>query len=214
MIYAKTISPEYTDSTLFFDDVINYYNNIIIDGHSNHFNSYNDEPLRKAMDVINNYYEYEYHYGFHSFADFMEWYAPKKYNGKNYSFTEMGKIRSAIESGQKDENVIILILSIAYGEPYEKTCLKGCSQGDWVYCYHPESIEPEVLTRIETLYFNTGTEVAICETSDLSDETGERYYIIDWDIKRGLAHELGVSMDEITLFEFDGYNYTPKYKQV
>lgn len=214
MIYAKVI--ECYDNSMWFDEEIDYYNNIIIDGSSNHFNSYNDEPLRDIKELIDNYYEYEYHYNFRTFTEYLEWYAPKKYNGKHYSQHEKGLILKALQKGDSEEDIILLMLGMVYGEPYHCLTLKGCSQGDWVTCYAPVSTDYKILNRIETLYFNTGCEVIIHDTdspvNDVDDIDGYGAYICDYDIKHELAEMLGVSENEITLYEISGYVTYPTYK--
>lgn len=65
----------------------------------------------------------------------------------------------------------------------------------------------------EAEYFNTGEEWRVI------DEAGEEcyYYTHEWnDIykTRELAENIGCSVQDLTLYAFDGWERTPKYKEV
>lgn len=116
--------------------------------------------------------------------------------------------------GANNEAIIAEALSIVTGQEWEYKCIRGCCQSDWNYIYYcPEEWTAKALEYFEIEYFNTGEEWRVI------DEDGEEcyYYTHEWnDIykTRELAENIGCNVSDLTLYAFDGWTKTPKYKEV
>lgn len=116
--------------------------------------------------------------------------------------------------GANNEAIIAEALSIATGQKWEYKCIYGCCQSDWNYVYYCADLwTDKELEYFEIEYFNTGEEWRVV------DEDGEEcyYYTHEWnDIykTRELAESIGCSVQDLTLYAFDGWERTPKYKEV
>ena len=220
--FVKQFDDERCDNEPYFSDFISWNKNIIIDG-GRDFKSYNDEVLCEIKSMIDDYYIFEYHYNqYDNFSDYVWNYIRQKENGKRLSKREIGRLKRAFErndlsSTPYEENIIITALSIIFGKQYILTFLNGCSQGDSVDCYLPDETPNETIQYLEALYWNTGNEVMVDDTDrddikNANDVDGYCMYITDYDLKRGIANELGCNEDDIILFEFTGYSKVPTYK--
>lgn len=116
--------------------------------------------------------------------------------------------------GADDEGIIAEALSIVTGQKWEYKQISGCCQSDWNYIYYrPEEWTENALEYFEIEYFNTGNEWRI------EDEEGDdmgNVYTHEWnddERKREIAENIGVDPDEVTLYLFDGWTKTAKYKE-
>lgn len=116
--------------------------------------------------------------------------------------------------GADDEGIIAEALSIVTGQKWKYKQISGCCQSDWNYIYYrPEEWTAKALEYFEIEYFNTGNEWRI------EDEEGDdmgRVYTHEWnddERKREIAENIGVDPDEVTLYLFDGWTKTAKYKE-
>lgn len=116
--------------------------------------------------------------------------------------------------GADDEGIIAEALSIATGQKWKYKQISGCCQSDWNYIYYrPEEWTAKALEYFEIEYFNTGEEWRI------EDEEGDdmgNVYTHEWnddEKKREIAENIGVDPDEVTLYLFDGWTKTAKYKE-
>lgn len=116
--------------------------------------------------------------------------------------------------GADDEGIIAEALSIVTGQKWEYKQISGCCQSDWNYIYYrPEEWTEKALEYFEIEYFNTGDEWRI------EDEEGDDFgnvYTHEWkddERKREIAENIGVDSDEVTLYLFDGWIKTAKYKE-
>lgn len=116
--------------------------------------------------------------------------------------------------GANNEAIIAEALSIATGQKWEYKCISGCCQSDWNYIYYRTDMwTDKALEYFETEYYNTGEEWRVV------DEGGEEcyYYTHEWsdcEKTRELASLVGCSVQNLTLYAFDGWERTPKYKEV
>ena len=117
--------------------------------------------------------------------------------------------------GADDEGIIAEALSIVTGQKWEYKQISGCCKSDWNYIYYrPEEWTEKALEYFEIEYFNTGKEWR------LEDEEGDdmgSVYTHEWnddEKKREIAENIGVDSDEVTLYLFDGWIKTAKYKEV
>ena len=116
--------------------------------------------------------------------------------------------------GADDEGIISEALSIVTGQKWEYKQISGCCQSDWNYIYYrPEEWTAKALEYFEIEYFNTGDEWRI------EDEEGDdmgNVYTHEWnddEKKREIAKNIGVDSDEVTLYLFDGWTKTAKYRE-
>lgn len=218
--YAKTIAPEHADNLIYLEDEMDFYTNFIIDG-GREFMDFNDKELQQVKKTIDNFYEWEYHYGFRTLKEYLEWYLPSKVNHKKLSPVEIKRIkdaynRSDLSQSNWEKNLTFVMLSIVYCTKMHLWALRGCSQGDYVELWAPENTSSEIINRLETLYWNLGSEVIVddesesCESPD--DVCGYGMYITEYDVKEGLAKQLGCNPEEIKLWEFDHWGSYPVYK--
>lgn len=116
--------------------------------------------------------------------------------------------------GANNEAIIAEALSIVTGKKWEYKQICGSCQSDWNYIYYrPEEWPEKALEYFEVEYFNTGDEWRI------EDEAGDdlvSVYTHEWDDdgkKQEIAENIGVYPDEVTLYLFDGWTKTAKYKE-
>lgn len=116
--------------------------------------------------------------------------------------------------GADDEGIIAEALSIVTGQKWEYKQISGCCQSDWNYIYYrPEEWTAKALEYFEIEYFNTGEEWRI---EDEEGDDMENVYTHEWnddERKREIAENIGVNPDEVTLYLFDGWTKTAKYKE-
>ena len=117
--------------------------------------------------------------------------------------------------GADDEGIIAEALSIVTGQKWEYKQISGCCQSDWNYIYYrPEEWTKKALEYFEIEYFNIGNEWRI------EDEEGDdmgNVYTHEWnddEKKREIAENIGVDPGEVTLYLFDGWTKTAKYREV
>lgn len=144
------------------------------------------------------------------------------YNGENpckedeENFAAWEKlINDSTEQIISDEKAICEGLKLITGEGWAYKELRGCSQGDWNGCYYIVSVwTAEALNALEMEYFNMGTEWT------LKDEDGEEWwnvythYWTDEENRAEIAKVIGVESEDVTLYLFDGWTKTAKYKEV
>ena len=116
--------------------------------------------------------------------------------------------------GADDEGIIAEALSIVTGQKWEYKQISGCCQSEWNYIYYrSDEWTAKALEYFEIEYFNTGKEWR------LEDEEGDDFgnvYTHEWkddERKREIAENIGVDPDEVTLYLFDGWIKTAKYRE-
>ena len=117
--------------------------------------------------------------------------------------------------GANNEAIIAEALSIVTGQKWKYKQISGCCQSDWNYIYYrPEEWTEQALEYFEIEYFNTGDEWRI--EDEEGDDLGS-IYTHEWNDdgkKREIAENICVDPDEVTLYLFDGWTKTAKYKEV
>lgn len=204
-IYAKQLDPELFDYRIYEDNVSE---DIIVEGNRD-YPGFHDEDLKSIKEFINNYnsYDYEVFYD-NKIKDYIYDYLPKKDNGKNYSPTELHRLKDALDN--LDETDITLIcLSIIKGKQYETRCIRGYCQGDWCKVYCPVTTTTEEIDYLEAIYFATGTEIEIhdedTEVNDENDICGFTYLTTKYnskDIKEEIASFFkGTTPEDVVFYE-------------
>ena len=186
-IYAKTLNPESYDYRVY--DISNDDGNtVIIDGGRDYPNIDNTGYLTKIKKLIGEYSDYELEvYHNNSIMDFLDYYLPKKENGKRLSPKEAHVIKQALET-ERDADIICDCLSIITGKIYLMRGLRGCCQGDYIEAYYPvEDGIQKYLNWIEAWYFGTGTEIMVHEEDSIPNSSEEvcgwTFYTDSWKIE-------------------------------
>lgn len=116
--------------------------------------------------------------------------------------------------GANNEAIITEALSIVTGQRWEYKQISGCCQSDWNYIYYrPDEWTEKEIEYLESEYFNTGDEW------QLEDEEGDDFgniYTHEWNDdgkKQEIAENMGVDPEDVTLYFFDGWTKTAKYKE-
>lgn len=116
--------------------------------------------------------------------------------------------------GANNEAIIAEALSIVTGQKWEYRQISGSCQSEWNYIYYrPEEWTEKSLEYFEIEYFNTGDEWRI--EDEEGDDLGS-VYTHEWnddEQKREIAENIGVDTGEVTLYLFDGWTKTAKYKE-
>lgn len=135
---------------------------------------------------------------------------------RNYN----GYIPDALKDVDMDD---MQAVSDAMGEPYTKTTIHGCSQGEWQYLYYPSEWSRDNVDAIQAEYFNTGTEWLVAEETTEEELNAPdnvytcSYYDVNNDeeaFRAMLAAEHGIDKEQVVLYAHDGYTQTAKYKVV
>ena len=117
--------------------------------------------------------------------------------------------------GANNEDIIAEALSIVTGQKWEYRQISGYCQSDWNYIYYrPEEWPEEALKYFEIEYFNTGDEWRI--EDEEGDDLGS-VYTHEWDDdgkRREIVENVDIGPCDVTLYLFDGWTKTAKYKEV
>jgi len=197
-IYATTLNPESFDYRV-YDIREDEGNEVIIDGGRNFCDVDNTGYLTKIKKLIKEYSDYELEvYHNNSIMDLLDYYLPKKENGKRLSPKEASIIKKALKT-EKDVDIICDCLSIITGKTYLMRGLRGCCQGDYIEAYYPvEDGIQKYLNWIEAWYFGTGTEVMVHEEENeptsAEEVFGWTFYTDSWkteDLKAEIKVQCG-----------------------
>lgn len=100
------------------------------------------------------------------------------------------------------------------GKRWEKTTIRGYSQGDWQDVYFAvDEVAPEALERIKNAYFGLVSEFEV-------REKGEDSYIayiphdITWKGKKAICEYLALDPEDTKVLVDDGYVRTYNYKEL
>lgn len=109
--------------------------------------------------------------------------------------------------------IICLLMKALSGRKWESKEIIGSMPSEWVIIYYPADMwNKEGLEWFEIAYWNMGSEwIANDEDDRIS------LYSCEWNedkMKRDLADQYGVSVEECEFYKFDGYKMEPKYKRI
>ena len=192
-IKAYQIAPEYQESPLcLFDEVLE---GLEIYGNRNYIRR-TSETFDKVLECL-------------EYGDFRD----LEFTG--YKAERLEELcKKYYTQGANNKAIIAEALSIVTGQEWEYRQISGCFQSDWNYIYYrPEEWKEKALEYFEIEYFNTGDEWRI--EDEEGDDLGSGYtHELDNDErKREIAENIGVDPDEVTLYLFDGWTKTAKYKE-
>lgn len=100
-------------------------------------------------------------------------------------------------------------LKVETGEEWEVSTICGSSQGEWRRVLHRAAIREYIRGAFSIEYWNEGSE--------WTDEDGCGYYVTAWNddgIRRELAEYVGCDPEDVVLMEFDGWDRSPRYREV
>lgn len=233
MIYCKQIAPEYQESRLFDDDgmgpeYINVTGNRDFISRTSPlfdrvYGALRTGELCEALDDLKSggYYSDWYKNATEAINDLLE---PEK---PRYSTRDIHALKGLVKaynecSSREENNILCKVLSVVTGRKWDWKIIRGCCQSDWnnVF-YRVDDWSREALDAFEVMYFNTGSEWIIHDEDNTpegpEDINGYCVYCTAWNeegIKRELAEAAGVKPEEIVMYAFEGYAYTPVYKAV
>lgn len=155
---------------------------------------------------------------------------PKK-DGSKYTEEEMKEWRNVFERYSKTNathEVLTQVMELQTGEKFVKVSLKGSSQGEDVTAVIPEKLYTEEFVEdIEAKYWNEGVEYLVFEDDsgkirsledlqehDVFEDDSVSFYLPSYKSAERLAVALGAKKGELTVYDFEGYEKTPKYEKV
>lgn len=231
MLYAKQVSPEYQESTLFLGDEF-FPDNIAVFGNRDYKEHRPDfinkvwEVLRQGelADVLENVKEWADCYK--NITEAIIDYLPPERGGR-YSTNAIHALKNYVIDFSscpysREYEILCNVLSIVTGKTWDYQMIRGCCQSDWNYIFYPvDEWTSEQIAVFETEYFNTGTEWIIHDEEEApespEDINGYSVYCTSWNdegIRKEIADAAGVSPEEVIMYSFDGYKKIPVYKAV
>lgn len=123
--------------------------------------------------------------------------------------------RKAIEIVNEEDDAYeatAMFMTLYDGIEREVKTIRGCCQGDWSILIYPIYCDDYSVRYFEAVWFNTGS---LCSIEDGDDTM--LIYTTEYDyerIKTEVADFVGVCLEGIDLYAFDGYQKTAKYKKV
>lgn len=205
--------------------------NVISDDYDNFFmNNINptEEDIKNGKAVYSN------------LEDALNTELPKK-DGSKYTKEEIQEWRKVIErygnagdmgsywsSSNATHAVLTQVMELQTGKKFVKTSLKGSSQGEDVTAVIPEEMyTDEFKENLEAKYWNEGVEYLVYEDRsgkphnleelqkhDIFENNSLSYYVPSYKSAEKLANVLGARNGELTVYDFEGYEKTPKYEKV
>lgn len=227
--WAVQVPPENQEDDLFYrtktgemgmeDDY--YTGNVILTGNNN-FLSVKTDAYRKLEDYIDDAFSSysdlkEAWSNFDDIGQIVDYYFgwPKEH----YSAEEVAEWEKILLAyrGVLEEDIVEKALFLMTGKKWKSVSIRGCCQGDWQEGYiNSEKISDNALDYIEACYFNTGEEYKIYESKEDFDakENCFHIYVVNktGDQSKAVADYFGCKPEEIALYEFDGWERSPKYK--
>ena len=210
-IHAYQVPPEQQESPLIIFD--EFPDNVEIYGNRN-YREHTSDTFRNLPGMLDDIADelYDLENGLKNYTDFST--ILEAYTGRdNYTRQERKKWIDVIKrwtETDEETSVFCDVLQLLHGREYASATICGSCQRDWQYIIYPAENGAEWLRAFECEYFNTGTEWTIKE------EDGDEYtvYCTTYDPRAEIANITGADPDDVILYEFDGWERTPKYKEV
>lgn len=227
----KELYNEY-DNGIYFDmlkqDIIEGYSDSIFIGFNKEFIGVNDELINTIRYEIINYSDYviEAYYKNNLSSFIIEQLKPYK----NISLKQAIKIAQIARCASDNEfygsnyKAICEVLSIIYNKAFNCECLRGYSQGDWIYCFYSSDINKQFIDYIEAVYFNTGIELYISDEPidiptdgniDSVEYDGTGDYCVNYykdELKKYISDNYGIKDDEMIIYCIKNVRTITSYK--
>lgn len=227
MIKVFKVEPELTDSTPYFD--FDGWDDFIIDGNRDFISFHTDyklydlikeycidyDELLYAMDDPDNNSSGIYKNATEAIQDMLDFKPTTKQVHQIKEILEKPEDHSVYNYYTDDERIAEL-LTVCEKREWTTATIRGCCQRDYQTIFYPtDQYSKDFIEYIESLYFNTGTEVAICgtesEDEDFDDpgdysDTYYNYYSYDasWtdeELKKHIAQDTGADPADISIYE-------------
>ena len=138
----------------------------------------------------------------------------------NPNFTSFGKsiLLSIVNGDYCDYEVeydyeTLEMLEKVTGKKWNKTTIKGYSQGDWQDVYYVEGeVSKEYIKEIEDFYMGKVTGFTVSEDNGDYDEFVPNDIV--WEGKEAICKYLGLPLESTTIYEDVGYEKVYKYKEI
>lgn len=225
---AKQVAPEWTDSDwdLFTDDdgrlwtVANYE-------HGRYHFAGKFPAIDRALGIVQNFSSHDESH-MNSFLDweikqfYDDWggicevRGQKKPEWNNTRQAAKRAIRDYCNDKYNDElKTAVELLSAVSGIKYTMCDIRGCCQGDYAQLIIPsDECTNEAKDEIEARYFNTGTEWIIENERGECDAHAYTWAWRDEGREKQIREQCDISdAEELEIYEFDGWECTPKYKK-
>jgi len=109
--------------------------------------------------------------------------------------------------------IICLLMKALSGREWKSKEIIGSMPSEWVIIYYPADMwNNDGIEWFTIAYWNMGSEWIV---EDMDDRIS--LYSCEWNedkMKRDLADQYGVSVEECEFYKFDGYKMEPKYKRI
>lgn len=233
-IIAEQVPPEYQESNWWmykenFEETEGVNYRFIIHG-NNEYRSYTSDTFDYIEKNIDEWFDdwYDMHHPENSWrdeplemvsiAEFLRWQKIERDDDKEWTDEQLQEWESVFntENYYYSEDVRCRLLSLIEGGNWEYTELHGYVQGEWQgFYYDSDSVNREELRRIESDYFNLGTEWH-CRVEGDEEGLAIRVYCYEWDddkIREEIAEQMWAreSEDEVELHKFTGWSRTANY---
>lgn len=207
-VYAKQVPPEYQESPLYTDwwETDEFSQECCIFGNNDYSGILSDDLEEIESGMLGGDFGYDPSWEVEdpseetTLDDILNDYYPPKYKDE-YSREEIEEWMEIAEewSLTSDPELCARALTLMTGNVWESAILHGSVQGEWQNCiYDTTKITAEDLRRIETAYFNTGSEFQI----EIDGEYEMNVYCYSWDeegIKQEIADEVGCNPEDVVL---------------
>lgn len=222
---AFRIEPECVDYENYFD--FDGWEDFIIDGNDDYSKFHTDydlyfrikkycidyNDLQEAIDDIDSEYSY-YKNVTEAIEDYLGFTPSKKQVHDIKATLQKPESHSCFDYYSDDERIADL-LTICEKREWTTGTIRGCCQGDWQTVFYPvDRYDDDFINWIESVYFGTGEEYAICcyedgEEFDAPYECDDAYYDyfqsnVTWNedlLKKAISKETGVDPGDITLYD-------------
>ena len=225
-IYARQVPPEYQESPLFWDTDINAE----IFGNSHHKGITSDlfDRLPAALEnlscVWDNMRAGEYDGAI--WADELRDLVPPQ-GRPDYTREERRDAWPSLLHQYEHSNfrymnsIYCAALHLITGRAWDVCTLRGCCQGDWQYCIYPaDDWDGASLERLESEYFNTGTEWIIHDDENTPDGpediNGFSIYCTGWNddqIRKEIADAAGGLPEAVKLYKFRDFRRVAEWEE-
>lgn len=189
IIYAKQINPEYQISPMFEDGFLDNPLDFAIFGNKNFY--------ERMPEYMKNVIYYLDSFDIESIKDIDFYFPGARKETENKILLELCKEYQ----NNFDVEIFCKIYSLITGEKWTYTTIRGCLQNEWQYFLYIHShYNNDSLNRIETEYFNYGTQWIIENGENKSDSI---YCIsLDFDnIKKEIREKLQLESNDIIILK-------------
>ncbi len=108
----------------------------------------------------------------------------------------------------EETGVFLDALHLITRTEYAHSTIWGSCQGDWQNIIYPAEYGAEWLRAFGVEYFNEGTEW------EIEEEQGLSVYCTTYNPRAEIADAMGADPGDVILYAFDGWERTPKYREV